>query len=135
MNQYIKQDTMISRYIQIPEFVLRVKISEPAKLLYGVLYDRTRLSQKNADTWTDAMGNVFVVYPYAELSKRLGKSPGSIKAALKQLEKADLIERRHVGYGVGRATHIYIRIPLEYGQESNPTWTKSCPRYGLETTQ
>ena len=52
---------MFPKYYQFPTFLIQLTISQTAKLIYMVLYDRARLSQKN--DWIDEEGYVYTVYP------------------------------------------------------------------------
>ena len=44
------------QYFQFPKFLLKLRISQTAKFLYMILYDRARISRKNS--WIDKNGNV-----------------------------------------------------------------------------
>ena len=44
------------QYFQFPKFLLKLRISQTAKFLYMILYDRARISRKNS--WIDKYGNV-----------------------------------------------------------------------------
>ena len=54
------------QYFQFPKFLLKLRISQTAKFLYMILYDRARISRKN--NWIDKYGNVYLIND----SKRLG---------------------------------------------------------------
>ena len=96
-------------YFQYPKFLLGLQLSQNAKLLYMLLYDRARISKKNE--WLDERERVFVVFPIAELSEKMGKCRSSVKNALKELEDAGWIVRKFSG--VSRPKHIYVLIPEE----------------------
>ena len=44
---YVGIDTGLPPYLPYPRFLLKMDISQTAKLLYALLLDRTTLSQKN----------------------------------------------------------------------------------------
>ena len=44
------------QYFQFPKFLLKLRISQTAKFLYMILYDRARISRKNS--WMGKYGNV-----------------------------------------------------------------------------
>lgn len=48
------------QYFQFPKFLLKLRISQTAKFLYMILYDRARISRKNS--WIDKYGNVYWSY-------------------------------------------------------------------------
>ena len=58
---YIRADTTLPAYLPYPRFLLKMEISQTAKLLYALLLDRSTLSQKNG--WQDGEGRIFIVYP------------------------------------------------------------------------
>ena len=93
---FIYQNTQLPGFLQFPEFLLRVPISQTAKTVYLVLYDRARLSMRNE--WTDEFGRVFVIYPITELADRIGKSESTVKAGMKELCQAGLLLKRPGGF-------------------------------------
>ena len=68
---YLKEESVMSPYLQFPEFLMNLPISQTAKITYMVLYDRARLSQKNQ--WLDEEGRIFIIFPIKEICKRIGK--------------------------------------------------------------
>lgn len=109
MNEYFKEKQMMPKYLPYPEFLLQTPISHTAREAYALLLSRTTLSQQNG--WTDKNGHVFVFYPVAELAKDLGCSEMTVKRALKELDKADLIERRRRGFD--KVNFIFPKLPTE----------------------
>ena len=69
MTEYITADTIIPPFLPYPRFLLKMDISQTAKLLYSLLLDRSTLSQKNG--WQDNEGRIFIVYRSEE--RRVGK--------------------------------------------------------------
>lgn len=70
-----------------------------------VLYDRARLSLKN--DWI-AYGNIYTVFPIAELAKTLGKSQSTVKSVLNELDEAGLLIRKSRGFS--KANILYVLI-------------------------
>ena len=64
---YVGLDTGLPPYLPYPRFLLKMDISQTAKLLYALLLDRTTLSQRNG--WQDNQGRTFIVYPIAEIAE------------------------------------------------------------------
>ena len=94
-----------------PKFLLeRTSLSETAKIVYMILLNRAKLSQKN-DGWTDERGHIFIYYPIKDIAAAIHKSEMSVKTALSALEKDKLIDRQH--QSVGRANRIFVKIPVE----------------------
>ena len=57
MTRFLTQDSSIPPYMAFPRFLLdKDGLNETAKILYTILLDRARLSQKN-DGWTDEKGH------------------------------------------------------------------------------
>ena len=78
-----------------------------AKLLYGLLLNRTMLSQKNG--WESENGNVYVIYTIKQMANDLDRSERTVKTALRDLENAGLITR--VRQGWNQANRIFLQIP------------------------
>lgn len=111
MTQFLTQDSLIPPYMAFPRFLLdKEGLIETAKILYTILLDRARLSQKN-DGWTDEQGHVFILFPIKNLAEVMHKSEMSIKTALTALEKETLIVRKRQGAGFPNS--IYVRVPPE----------------------
>ena len=91
MTEYITADTIIPPFLPYPRFLLKMDISQTAKLLYSLLLDRSTLSQKNG--WQDNEGRIFIVYPITEIAEILDKSTMTIQSALNELDAAGLLER------------------------------------------
>ena len=59
MTQFLTQDGPIPPYMAFPRFLLdKDGLNETAKILYTILFDRARLSQKN-DGWTDEPSRIW----------------------------------------------------------------------------
>ena len=67
-----------------------------AKLLYGLLLNRTMLSQKSG--WVSEDGNVYVIYTIKQMANDLDRSERTVKTALRELENAGLITRVRQGW-------------------------------------
>ena len=104
---YVGLDTGLPPYLPYPRFLLKMDISQTAKLLYALLLDRTTLSQRNG--WQDDQGRTFIVYPIAEIAEMLDKGQTAIKAALNELDVAGLLERKRAGFSA--ANRLYVKLP------------------------
>ena len=58
MTDFLTADTNLPSYMMFPRFLLGLEINETAKMLYMILLDRARLSQRN-EGWSDTNGHVF----------------------------------------------------------------------------
>lgn len=73
MTQFLTQSSPIPPYMAFPRFLLdKDGLNETAKILYTILLDRARLSQKN-DGWTDEQGHVFIFFPIKSLAETMHK--------------------------------------------------------------
>lgn len=126
---YLYQDTPFLQYYQFPEFLLKLPVSQTAKILYMILYDRARLSQRN--NWADEDGHIYLVFPILEMAAKTGRSVSAVKAALNELLQADLLKKVRVGFG--KPNRLYVRIPSDFSPserlDSNPdTVGKPAPK-------
>lgn len=110
MTDFLTADTNLSSYMMFPRFLLDMEINETAKMLYIILLDRARLSQKN-EGWSDIDGHVFIYFTIEALAEVLHKSQMTVKTALAVLEKQELIFRKR--QGPGQPNRIYVKLPKE----------------------
>jgi len=68
------------------------KLSTDAKLLYGILLSKTRLSSRNG--WLDDKGRVYVYYTVKEVKDDFACSNDKATKVFQELEDIGLIERR-----------------------------------------
>ena len=92
MTDFLTADTNLPSYMMFPRFLLDMEINETAKMLYIILLDRARLSQKN-EGWSDIDGHVFIYF------------------TIELLEKQELIFRKR--QGPGQPNRIYVKLPKE----------------------
>lgn len=104
---YIQMDTALPPYLPYPRFLLKMELSNTAKLLYALLLDRSTLSQKNG--WQDDEGRTYIVYPITEIADILDRGCTTIKVALNELDAAGLLERKRMGFSA--ANRIYVKVP------------------------
>lgn len=104
---YVWADTHLPPYLPYPRFLLKMDITQTAKLLYALLLDRTTLSQKNG--WQDESGRTYIIFPVTAIADALDKSPSTIKEALNELDRAGLLERRRQGFST--ANRLYVKLP------------------------
>ena len=107
--EYMKESEQMLKYFQFPKFLLKLRISQTAKFLYMILYDRARISRKNS--WIDNYGNVCLIFPIEELSVQIGKCKSSVKTALKELDDEGLLVRKSGGFS--KPNHLYVKIPSD----------------------
>lgn len=126
---YFKKDTALPPFIPLPRFMIASEHSINAKLLYGLLLNRTMLSQKSG--WVSEDGNVYVIYTIKQMADDLNRSERTAKTALNELENAGLIAR--VRQGWNRANRIFLHLP-DGVQLSSPPEGNICPMEVQETS-
>ena len=113
---YIRADTRLPAYLPYPRFLLKMEISQTAKLLYSLLLDRSTLSQKNK--WLDDEGRIYIIYPIAEIAEILDKGSTTIRGRLMNWT------RRGCWNGNGAASPHRTGFMSKYRQ---------CHRYSFQT--
>ena len=107
-------DTSVPQYIPFPRFLLDMKLSHTAKLIYSVLLYRANLSKING--WIDEQGRVYITYPVTEIAENLHKGVSVIKEGLSALDRAGLTERKR---NFSAPDTIYVKLPTE-GLKADP---------------
>lgn len=127
-NKIRKENNLENKHVVgHPKFLLQMSLSHTARLTYVLLLDRMTLSQKNS--WVDAQGRTYVLYPLAGLAEDLQSSISSVTRALRELEAARLIERRSNGFS--KPNQIFLGVPrtaqkcaIEIAQNEQPDCSK-----------
>ena len=121
-----RMSTDISGYMIYPYYLLKMKLSDSAKLVYILLLNRLRMSERREE-YTDENGRSFVFYTMAALAKDICRSRSTVRDALSALEAEGLIEKRSQGRGY--ANIIYVNIPEEKekgpGEKPAPSGAKN----------
>ena len=129
MTQFLTSETSLPSFLAYPKFLLEMTgLSETAKVVYILLLDRAKISQKH-DGWADAQGQIYIYYPIKDLAETIHKSEMSVKTALFALEKHQLILRKR--QGVGNANRIYVKLPVD--RNLSVRQTENCPPDGKKT--
>lgn len=107
---------MGGRYILLPLNPILWGLSPYAALAYGLMLDRTRLSRRNG--WTDELGQPYIRYSRAALSRDMGACLSTVKRAIRELEENGLLRRETAR---GRADRLYLMAlpPLETAPPSS----------------
>lgn len=102
-------------YAQLPKPLIKLPLSNDAKLLFTLLNDRFRLSLKN--DYKDEDGFVYCSYSNQEICKKLNCAHGKATCLLRELEQAGLIYR--IRTGRGKPDRIYVGgVQEDDGDES-----------------
>lgn len=119
--QEMRNDTKMPPFLVFPRFLLKMELSDTAKLVYILLLNRAKMSLKNK-SWTNSDGFVYVHYTIRSMAKEIHRCESTVKTAYSDLEKAGLIRRER--QGKNHPNRIYVRLP---GQTGN------CPPDGQNT--
>ena len=88
--------------ITAPEFE---KMSDSAKILYGLMLDRMSLSVKNG--WFDEENRAYIVFTIENVKDDMNCKDGKAVKLMKELEKFGLIDR--IKHGQGKPAIIYVK--------------------------
>ena len=77
---YIRADTRLPAYLPYPRFLLKMEISQTAKLLYFAAVRTVPPSPRK--TSAGRRGRIYIIYPIAEIAEILDKGSTTIKGAL-----------------------------------------------------
>ena len=108
------RETDIPQYIKFPIFLLDMKLSHTAKLIYSVLLYRANLSKING--WIDEQGRVYITFSLESIMETIHKTRTPVKNAMRELYHADLIERKR---NYLAPNTIYVKLPTE-GLKTDP---------------
>lgn len=129
-------------FFRIPRVLIKGEefrnLSNNVKQLYGLMLDRTALSQANG--WLDEENKAFIYYKYEDIMVDLNCAKGTCAKYVKELEKAGLIETKRQGQGKPNVIYvkrIIMAEDMEKGQsDENNEETKatSCEVQKLDFT-
>lgn len=94
-------------FFKMPKVLFSEKfknLSAEAKLLYGLMLDRTQLSAVN--NWCDKNGEVFILFTIAETSEALGCGHDKATRIQRELVKYKLLRREY--QGKGKPARLYV---------------------------
>lgn len=124
-------------FFTMPKELLRGEqyreISAEAKLLYVVMSDRQKLSEKNG--WADEEDHVFIYYTLDEICRDMNVSRKTAAKLLNELENRAFLIRRH-RQGFGKPNRIYVGAVGSPGKSPDGNF-KKCKKEttgGVEST-
>lgn len=94
-------------FFKMPKVLFSEKfknLSAEAKLLYGLMLDRTKLSAVN--NWCDKNGEVFIFFTIAETSETLGCGHDKATRMQRELVNHKMLRREY--QGKGKPTRLYV---------------------------
>ena len=109
LDYFYGQSGELFSYFRIPKALFQDsrfrQLSTDAQTLYGILLDRMSLSAKNG--WLDEQGRVYIIYTVREVQESLCCAEHKAVKLFRELEQADLIERKR--RGLGRPSLIFVK--------------------------
>ena len=105
--------------------LLYAGLSAEAKLLYGFLLDRSKLSEKNGDAWMNQDGEVFVYFPLSEICTLLGCGHDKASRLLAELRKANLVQT--LRQGLGKPNKLFVKPVVQISKNQNMAPLKNIP--------
>lgn len=98
-------------YYRVPKALFTnlhyIELSTEAALLYGLLLDRTGLSGRNAATFSDESGHIFIYYTLNEVCAVFGCGHDKATRLFVELEKHGLLIRKR--QGKGKPNRLYVQ--------------------------
>ena len=131
--KYTRQAIMTNTFYQMPRFLTAgefagKQISNHARILYTLLFDRNRISVRNG--WFDDNGEVYMYFKRDEMEERLGLSERTIAKVIQELKDFNLIEEKQ--QGLNRPNKIYLLSPVVGAEESPEPYLDPEPDYNPE---
>jgi len=119
--RFTKQVVITNIYLQTPRFLMAGefagnKLSNNARILYTLLFDRHRVSLLNK--WFDENGEVYIYFKREEMENQLGLSERTVSKVMQELKDLHLVEEKK--QGMNRPNMIYLLSPIIDNNE-NPT--------------
>ena len=109
LDYFYGQSGELFSYFRIPKALFQDsrfrQLSTDARTLYGILLDRMSLSAKKG--WLDEQGRVYIIYTVREVQESLCCAEHKAVKLFRELEQADLIERKR--RGLGRPSLIFVK--------------------------
>lgn len=104
-------DAEIVQYMKLPLVLFKSAdfketLSLSAKVLYCFLLDRSNLSLKNPESFTDNLGRAFIFFSYEEAMDVLQCGKQKVSKIFKELVNFGLIEK--ISRGLGKSPKIYV---------------------------
>ena len=121
-------DTSVPQNIPFPRFLLDMKLSHTAKLIYSVLLYRANLSRING--WIDEQGRVYITFSLETIMVTIHKTRTPVKKAMRELYNADLIERKR---NYSAPNTIYVKLPTE-GLKTDQAWVGKQTKRGSKNS-
>lgn len=125
-------------YIRIPKLLLKdpgyAMVSPEAKLMYGLMMDRTSLSNRNRHKFTNEKGEVYIYFSQQEIMQILACGHDKAGRVFKELIDAGLIKARR--RGIGKPYEIILLPKVWSAQQKeqisvNPPQVCENPDYSL----
>ena len=107
-NYITKRDKTKELFFKVPKALMYENkykdISANAKLLYGMLLDRTSLSIEN--DWFDEEDRAYIICEISEVEIFLNCARGTAAKVMKELEKINLIKKLRLGNGLANLLYV-----------------------------
>ena len=101
-----REDSGVPPYLPFPRFLIPLNLSNDAKVLYAMLFDRAGISKENG--YIEPDGRIRLYFTLEEAKGKLHRSRQVATRAFQELEHSGLITRRK--QGLGRPAVITLNI-------------------------
>jgi len=113
MSYFTRKEAEKFAFIQIPKTLFTGEkykdMSSDARILYGVLLDRHKLSIEN--NWVDEQGRVYIFFAREKIQEYLNFGNQKVAKLFKELSRLDLVEEKR--QGVHKHNIIYVKKFIE----------------------
>lgn len=109
-----KEDSGIPPYLPFPRFLIPLDLSNDAKVLFALLFDRAGISRENG--YIEPDGRIRLYFTLTEAKEKLHRSRQVTTRAFQELERSGLIIRKK--QGLGRPAVITLNVlPVGKGRD------------------
>ena len=111
--KFTRQSIVTNIFLQMPRFLISGefagnKISNNARILYVLLYDRHRVSVKNG--WFDESDEAYIYFKREDMEQQLGISERTVSKVMQELKGLFLVEEKK--QGLNKPSKIYLLSPI-----------------------
>jgi len=133
--RYTRQSIVSNTFFQMPRFLAAGefagnKMSNNARFLYTLLFDRHRISVKNG--WFDESGEVYIYFKREEMEAQTGLSKVTVLKVMQELKDLLLVEEKK--QGLNKPNKIYLLSPVIGNDENPEPYLDPTPDYDPEET-
>ena len=126
-----KEDSGVPPYLPFPRFLIPLDLSNDAKVLYALLFDRAGISRENG--YIDPDGRIRLYFTVEEAKEKLHRSRQVATRAFQELERSGLLySQRTSGRFVTEDEQLIQSLQASIAEKEIAEFLKKMERYGLK---